>query len=370
MNTTGYNNSRKASETKFANSPARMQRRLDEKFGGHIRIHSGYTGFRFPAVFHCSKHNEVFQVPRAEAMIHDRVGCPTCARENSKAIRQAKGTGYTTASYRQAVREKFGRKITVVGEYGGYESRCAGAVKTLHRCSKHGEFEAWPEYILYRGLGCPDCGREAKQNRANTLTGPEFRRELKAAAPRIRHIGEYGGKTVRTEFRCRDCAHEWKTTPDSVLAGHGCPACGLEATFAKRHHGSRLRPYKLGRREVMVQGFEPQALDYLRSVGYRPEQIFVGSDVPKVRYSYRGKNRTYYPDIWIPHLNLIVEVKSVYWLGITDIEIFRQVCAKREATMQYHNFAVLVMHEDGSRMMLPKDWATMTHTQLRKAVCK
>lgn len=72
------NNSRKASATKFANSPARMQRRLDEKFGGHITVHSGYTGFRFPAVFHCSKHNEVFQVPRAEAMIHDRVGCPTC----------------------------------------------------------------------------------------------------------------------------------------------------------------------------------------------------------------------------------------------------------------------------------------------------
>lgn len=362
------NNAVKASATKFANSPARMQSRLDEKFGGFITIHSGYTGFRFPAKFHCSKHDVVFEVPRAEAMIHDRVGCPTCGRESSKAKRQLLGTHHTTDSYRKAVADKHGNRIRVIGEYLGYTRRSEYSKKTLHSCRKHGEFEAWPESILLTQYGCPSCAAEKKIARHDRLTQSQFRKCLKEVNPTIRHIGVYVNRTTKTEFRCRNCGYEWSTVPEAVLREKrrtGCNACFV--TSARSNwNGTVFKEYRLGRRTVQVRGYEPQALDYLLSKGYQPNQIFVGKDVPRIRYYHDGKARWYYPDIWIPHENLIVEVKSTYFFGATDINLFRSVKAKREATLQHHNFALLVMSEDGNKVNVPRDWYRMPHSRLKK----
>lgn len=364
------NNAAKASATKFANSPAKMQTRLNEKFGGHITIHSGYKGFRFPATFHCSKHNVIFDVPRAEAMIHDRVGCPTCSRESKAHLTQKAGTSYSTNSYAKAVRAKFGRKITVVGEYGGYEARRVNGFKTEHRCSKHGIFEAWPMLVLNSSVGgCPDCGKYVR-GRLGRITQAEFRRQLKIKNPSVRHIGKYVNRTTSTDFMCRECSYSWSTVPEAVLRDKptGCNACFIANSKYNWLKGSTKREYQLGRRKVMLQGYEPQALDYLLSVGYKPAQIRVGKEVPRIRYFHEGKWRWYYPDFWIPHQNLIVEVKSVYFFGVSDINIFRTVKAKRAATLEHHNFSLLVMSEDGTKVSVPQGWHNLPHDKLKAAM--
>jgi hypothetical protein len=110
-----------------------------------------------------------------------------------------------------------------------------------------------------------------------------------------------------------------------------------------------LKPYKLGGRTVMVQGFEPQALDYLQKYGrFKPSQIECGrgADIPRISYSYKGCNRVYYPDIFIPHLNLIIEVKSAYTYkaGFASNEAKRQACRRQGFTFRY-----LVMKGNGER---------------------
>ena len=61
---------------------------------------------------------------------------------------------------------------------------------------------------------------------------------------------------------------------------------------------------------VHIQGFENLALDELLHT-YDESDILVGSkNMPKIWYEYATVKRRYYPDIFIPKDNLLIEVKS------------------------------------------------------------
>lgn len=62
-----------------------------------------------------------------------------------------------------------------------------------------------------------------------------------------------------------------------------------------------------------VQGYEHIALKELEESGYTFNDILTSKkDMPKIWYSYKSSIHRYYPDIFIPAENLIIEVKSVY----------------------------------------------------------
>jgi len=65
-------------------------------------------------------------------------------------------------------------------------------------------------------------------------------------------------------------------------------------------------------KNVNIQGYENFALDILLKE-YKEEDILTNrSDMPKISYWYNKKNRIYFPDIYIPNHNKIIEVKSIY----------------------------------------------------------
>lgn len=85
---------------------------------------------------------------------------------------------------------------------------------------------------------------------------------------------------------------------------------------------------------VKIQGFEGWALDQLFESGIQEEQIIVDEcKIPQFFwFDAHNKSHRYYPDFYIPHLNLIIEVKSTYTLlngyesnrndtGLTELEI-------------------------------------------------
>jgi len=79
------------------------------------------------------------------------------------------------------------------------------------------------------------------------------------------------------------------------------------------------------------QGFENQViLDLLKS-GLAEDEIVTGQgNVPHIPYLFNGRQHRYYPDIYIPKLNLIIEVKSKYtWMKYKEKNM-----AKLEATKQ------------------------------------
>ena len=80
-----------------------------------------------------------------------------------------------------------------------------------------------------------------------------------------------------------------------------------------------------------VQGYEPFALNILVKV-YEEEQIKTDrKDVPRVQYEVDGKKKYHFPDIFIPHENKLIEVKSTWTLNCkTDnIKLKKKACEKR-----------------------------------------
>ena len=60
---------------------------------------------------------------------------------------------------------------------------------------------------------------------------------------------------------------------------------------------------------IELMGHEPHALKYVLDAGIFKEGDFDFDDVPVIQHS---GNRKYFPDFWLPQINLLVEVKSQY----------------------------------------------------------
>lgn len=62
-----------------------------------------------------------------------------------------------------------------------------------------------------------------------------------------------------------------------------------------------------------VRGYEEKAILILEQL----EKNFIADDfkTPTIEYKLNNKNKKYYPDIFLPEENLIIEVKSTYWLN-------------------------------------------------------
>lgn len=80
-----------------------------------------------------------------------------------------------------------------------------------------------------------------------------------------------------------------------------------------------------------VQGYENIVLNELENSGYSFEDIKTHQkDIPTIWYFFNGKKKRYYPDIFIPSENLIIEVKSTYTYEV-DLE---KNLAKEQAVLK------------------------------------
>ena len=81
----------------------------------------------------------------------------------------------------------------------------------------------------------------------------------------------------------------------------------------------------------MVQGYEPFAIKNLLDI-YSAEQIKSDrKDVPRVQYIVNGKKHYHFPDIYIPHENKLIEVKSTwtYKCKISNILEKKKACEEQ-----------------------------------------
>jgi hypothetical protein len=72
-----------------------------------------------------------------------------------------------------------------------------------------------------------------------------------------------------------------------------------------------------------IQGYENFALDELFKT-FTEDQVITDRDIiPFIEYHYENSKHVYFPDIFIPHLNKIIEVKST-WTYNLDVEKLKQ----------------------------------------------
>lgn len=64
---------------------------------------------------------------------------------------------------------------------------------------------------------------------------------------------------------------------------------------------------------IRYQGLEDKVILELLKSGIKEEEIITGpNNVPKIPYIFNGRKHLYYPDIYLPKFNQLIEVKSKY----------------------------------------------------------
>ena len=82
-------------------------------------------------------------------------------------------------------------------------------------------------YSVIAGHGCRRC--YDKRNSENRITPLNVLNEkLKHSGCNAQIIGEYIDTKHKALAKCDKCGYEWRTNPNDMLRGHGCPKCNDE----------------------------------------------------------------------------------------------------------------------------------------------
>lgn len=257
--------------------------------------------------------------------------------------------------------------LEAIGEY------CGATTKIAHRCLECGhEWLRYPAGRASKKAKCPECYSKTR-SRSQAKTQEQYLKEVrKAHGTKLVVLGIYVSAKTKIDHKCTSCLRVWATTPASVLSGngHGCIAC----------NSYRMKDYKLGRRIVRVQGFEPQALDWIQTNLKIPaKDIVVASSgkIPDILYTFNKKVRRHRPDLAVPKLNIVFEVKSTITFGLKKshmskgkpAQFFKQNCAKAKAAIsQGIDYHMVVMESNGNIIKLPHAWYSMSLAQIREGI--
>lgn len=95
------------------------------------------------------------------------------------------------------------------------------------RCKIDGyEWIALPQNLL-NGHGCPQCS-VSKSIIALRKTHNDFVNDVHNLSPTIEILNNYIDNKTNIKCCCKICNHTWETVASNLIAGKGCPVCGLK----------------------------------------------------------------------------------------------------------------------------------------------
>jgi len=208
-----------------------------------------------------------------------------------------------------------------------------------------GEYKSLTNYSIISfncKCGIKDCKRKFNKIAGNTKLDRENpigafcdtciknRLLIKRDQTNINLYGKLGGINQTTESKekgIKTCMKKYgvpnsnmaesvkQKKKDVCLTKYGVenPAQNQEVMEKAQKNAKKYKEYKMPSGVIRkVQGYEPFALDELIKL-YTEEQIKTDrKDVPRIPYKMEEKQKYYFPDIFIPHENYIIEVKSTW----------------------------------------------------------
>lgn len=163
-----------------------------------------------------------------------------------------------------------------------------------HRCKKCGhEWDAYPSNIL-SGRGCPQCNIFNMRSKIDV-----FKDKMKIVNSNIEIIGEYITNKTKILCKCKLDGHEWESTPNNLLRGHGCPMC---TKCIKRTQAKYENDVNNINKNIIVLGeyknIETPILHKCKKDGHewmaRPNDILRGKGCPVCKESVGEKTITNY----------------------------------------------------------------------------
>lgn len=218
-------------------------------------------------------------------------------------------------------------------------------------------------------IACPTC-REARDR---SIYPPEHWLSLlkEKHGNNVKLVGQYRGVFRKHRFKCYTCLGTWKSTLYSVAKiGTGCHHCARKINQASQ---GKYKFFSIHGKEVRVQGYEPQAITWLlqhRDLKIDDLVLDTSGGVPVIPYRIGRRNHNYYPDIYIPKLNRIVEVKSFFTFGIDSKgkrgwkDWLRNVEKAKAVMAAGYRFTLLLVDSKGTRYFMPSNWHTMKRNEV------
>lgn len=147
-------------------------------------------------------------------------GCPKCGNNKRSA-----SLSFTREEYINKI-SYINPNIELIGDYKNAN------VKVLHRCKICGnEWMPYPSNIL-SGKGCMKCFSK-KNADIRRKTQNTYIKQVNEINKDIEVVGDYIGAKIPIKHKCKICAYEWNSSPDSILHNHGCPKC-IESNGEKK----------------------------------------------------------------------------------------------------------------------------------------
>lgn len=229
----------------------------------------------------------------------------------------------------------------------GHCRGCGKSTKALHN--------AWS---LHCGTACAGANPETKSCRIAT----NMRRYGVPHAAKSETVKEASRNTCRdrygadTPFGSVEVQAKIRKTMRKRY-GVDNPSQNINIQCKRLESLHATKEYMLGDRKVLVQGYEGLALDYIRADGLHATRIKVSADgtIPTIEYRNTGTGRTsrYFPDIYVPEGNLLVEVKSTYTL-FQSREVFNNVVEKARACKALgFNFQLMLVKNGPKGISVP-----------------
>ena len=100
-----------------------------------------------------------------------------------------------------------------------------------------------------------------------------------------------------------------------------------------------------------VQGYEPFALDELLKEFCETEIIIGRTEIPTIRYTINSKNHTYFPDIFIPKINKIIEVKSTWTYSCKKDNVLAKA---KECLLQGYSYEIWIYDRNRIKTVINK----------------
>lgn len=261
----------------------------------------------------------------------------------------------THEEYVARVRDKYGDQLIVLDRYVN------ASTSIRHKCTNCGDIKArHPNITVTRPGSRLYCCYQLPKTEV-------YAAELEKLGSTLRPAEPYKGRLRKSLHRCLVCNSERVMTPAHIIKGHGCFVCAKE----KQRHGYFTRKsFTIRGKTYSLQGFEPQALQYMVDHGANPEYLIseVSEGKPTIPYRYGGKTKLFIPDFFHSSKNRIVEVKSWWTLGLSsqlDGGPFKQNATKAKAAKAAgYEFLLLLFDRAGNRLPLPRNWYEMTKRQV------
>jgi hypothetical protein len=117
-------------------------------------------------------------------------------------------------------------------------------------------------------------------------------------------------------------------------------------------NGKKYKNYMMPSGSIRkVQGYEPFALDILMQE-YNEDQVKTDrKDVPRISYQVDNKNKYYFPDIFIPHENRIIEIKSTWTYKCKQDNIQQK---KKACIDQGYKYEIWCFNSKGEKVELDR----------------